>query len=305
MNLKNKIFILGLVLFVLISISFVSASDNVTDVISTDNADEISIDESEILTYSDNELVKENIGENNTVLEKYEESEDNDVLGNSDSDDVVLGQNLGNDNSVLGLDESNDLDISNAKLSVTPIKMSVKEVTTTQNKYFVLKVTVKDKYGHKVDEGTVKFTINGKTYKVKVKNGLASKKLKLSQAKTYKFKATFSADGYKSKSVSSKVIVKAKKYRYFKKGKYSFGVTKSQYKRIQYVKNHKYEYLTKYADFKVKTGKHYNGRQVYAIVTTWAGLRAGHYYNYPQVQFVVMYGKNTWEWDFLTAHYRL
>ena len=57
MDIKNKFFILCLVFIVLISISFVSASDNLTDTISTDNSDELAIDE--IYGNDDHEILKD------------------------------------------------------------------------------------------------------------------------------------------------------------------------------------------------------------------------------------------------------
>lgn len=195
----------------------------------------------------------------------------------------------------------------NVKVTKAPLKLSAAKITSVSNKYVKLKATVHDEWGDKVLEGKVKFTINGKSYTVKVKNGVASKKIKLSKVKTYKYKASYTGKYYKSKSVYSKVIVKkpVKKYT-IRKGSYSFKVTANQYKKIKYVKNHKYSrHLSTYANFKVKTNKYYYGEPVYAVVTTWSGIQNGHYYNYPQVQFVVMYGSNTWNWDYLTSHYKI
>ena len=121
-------------------------------------------------------------------------------------------------------------------------------------------------------------------------------------AKTYTYKATFSSKNYKTKAASSKVVVK--KVYYIKKCGYTFKLSEAQYNRIQYVKNHKYaRHLSKYADFKVKTNKYHDGMPVYAVVTTWYGIMSGHYYNYPQVQFITMPGTNPW--DYLTDHYKL
>ena len=371
MEIKNKFFIISLVFFVLISISFVSASDNVTDTISTDNPDELAIDEIydndnyEILNDSDNPVkakiyakdfstvydsdkplhiqikdengnALENINVNVVYSNGYEDFAIEDFDGKYE---IYVGENVGNYKATISIDDDNyfaePINV-NVKITKAPIKVGVKQITATKNKYFVLKAVITDKYGLEVDQGTVKFNINGKIYKVNVKNGIASKKLKLSNVKTYNVKATFSSKNYNTKTVSSKIIVKkpkitktvssknnvkkskttktvsskntvkSKKYHYFKKGKYSFKVTESQYKRIQYVKNHKHDnYLSRYADFKVKTGHYHKGHRVHAVVTTWAGSRKGVSLYYPQVQFVVMYGKNTWEWDFLTAHYRL
>ena len=71
-----------------------------------------------------------------------------------------------------------------------------------------LKATVKSQ-GKKVNEGKVTFKINGKTYNVKVKNGVATKRLKLKKVKKYTYFARFTASNFKtSKKVSSKAIIK-------------------------------------------------------------------------------------------------
>ena len=63
--------------------------------------------------------------------------------------------------------------------------------------------------GKKVNEGKVTFKINGKTYKATVKNGIATKKVKLSKVKTYKYTAKFNGANYKaSKKVKAKAVLK-------------------------------------------------------------------------------------------------
>ena len=76
-----------------------------------------------------------------------------------------------------------------------------------------MKATVKDRFDDTVDEGKVIFKVNGKSYSAKVKDGVAVKKIKLSKAKTYNYKAIFSAKNYVTKTASSKIYIKkAKKY---------------------------------------------------------------------------------------------
>ena len=85
-----------------------------------------------------------------------------------------------------------------------------KWISTTKS-YATLKATVKDSKGNNINEGTVSFLINGKSYKVNVKNGVATKKVKLTSAKTYSYKAIFTSKNYNSKTATSKVYVKKAK----------------------------------------------------------------------------------------------
>lgn len=54
-----------------------------------------------------------------------------------------------------------------------------------------LKVVLKFKIGDPVNEGKVKFTVDGKSYTVKVKDGVASKSIKLDNANSKQYTATF------------------------------------------------------------------------------------------------------------------
>ena len=62
-------------------------------------------------------------------------------------------------------------------------KIKVKSISGYSGKKVKLTATVKDGLGNKIKKGTIKFKINGKTYKAKVKNGKATKKIKLPKAK--------------------------------------------------------------------------------------------------------------------------
>lgn len=336
MNNKTKL-ILGLVFLIFISMSAVSANENTTDAVAYDEEyyddyyDEWEDD------YEDDDYTAAVVSANNynsiydsgkkiavqvkdeygsplrgvDVAVSYDTGRfDSDYTDSNGKAYFKVYEKVGNHQAYVFINEDNydgNTVLINVKVTKAPVKLAASKITAKTNKYANLKVTVKDKWGYNVNQGTVKFKINGKTYSVKVKNGVAAKKIKLTKAKTYTYKAIFSAKNYKSETVSSKVVVKkpAKMYIY-KKGKYSFKVSAAQQKKIKYVKNHKYSsHLSTYADFKVKTGKYHNGMPVYAVVTTWSGIQSGHYYNYPQVQFVTMYGPNTWDWDYLTVNYKL
>ncbi len=99
--------------------------------------------------------------------------------------------------------------------TVTIIKTTTKVTSKKVSAYKGYKITLKavlskTKSKEKIKEGKVKFKINGKTYTVFVKNGVATKKLKLSKAKTYTYTAQFIGnDNIKiSKIATGKAIVK-------------------------------------------------------------------------------------------------
>ena len=144
----------------------------------------------------------------------------------------------------------------NVKITKMPTKLALKKYVTTNKEYAVMKATVKDRFGDIVDEGKVIFKVNGKSYSAKVKDGVAVKKIKLSKAKTYNYKATFSAKNYVTKTASSKLYIKkAKKYYTLKirnpKIKKTFKV-KLPYK--QYVKILNAKNKNKFAYASVDTG---------------------------------------------------
>lgn len=77
------------------------------------------------------------------------------------------------------------------KISKTSIKMKAKKASADANKNVELKVVLKFKIGDPVNEGKVKFTVDGKSYTVKVKDGVASKSIKLENVKSKQYTATF------------------------------------------------------------------------------------------------------------------
>ena len=125
------------------------------------------------------------------------------------------------------------------KITKGTVKVTPKVYHIAKGGYATLKCKVMDSYGQEVDEGTVTFKINGHSYTVKVRDGWATKKVKLNKAKTYKYTATFTGKNYYSKSASSKVYVykTSKKARTFKLGKYKIVVPLAKYKKLINAKN--------------------------------------------------------------------
>ena len=95
--------------------------------------------------------------------------------------------------------------ILNPKKVSTTVKAN--KVINYQGRYIKLKATVK-RAGKNINEGTVTFKIKGKQYKVKVKNGVATKSVKMNNAGKFKYSATFSSTYYNTKKVYANAYVK-------------------------------------------------------------------------------------------------
>lgn len=95
-----------------------------------------------------------------------------------------------------------------ATVKKTGIKLKISKIKTYQGIKFKLKATVKSSSGKKVNEGYVLFKIKGKKYKVRVKNGVASKKIKISKVSKGKYTAKYIANSnYKSKKATNKFAI--------------------------------------------------------------------------------------------------
>lgn len=95
--------------------------------------------------------------------------------------------------------------------TITKSGVSIKASKIVEYKGFKTKLKATVKVGGKnVNEGKVAFKINGKTYKVNVKNGVATKKIKLKKVKTYKYTAKYlgTANLKASKKVKAKATLK-------------------------------------------------------------------------------------------------
>ena len=102
-----------------------------------------------------------------------------------------------------------------------------------------MKATVKDSYGYRED-GTVTFKVNGKSYSVKTKNGVAIKTVKIKKAGTYTYSATFKSGNYLGKGVGKAklyVYSTSKKARTFNVKGYKFTLSQNQYKKLINAKN--------------------------------------------------------------------
>lgn len=136
--------------------------------------------------------------------------------------------------------------------------ITTKTAYSTTKSYATLRAVVEDQYGNYINEGVVNFTVNGKTYSVSVKDGEAIKKIKLTAAKTYTLKTTFSSANHYIKSVSSKVIVsKAKSSYIIKIGKYSCKISFNDYKKILDAKSWNSVFYKKYNTKKTIKIKYY------------------------------------------------
>lgn len=309
------VMIIGLLFLVLLSVSFASANENVTEIAQNDNEDvmdeAIAEDIEANPTNEDIQQTDEIIGTSENQYNAIISAEDFTATYNSGKSINVKVKDLNGTpieyaivKIVYSKSKNEDMDLTNANgicafkvresvanqyatislddayYSAAPItinikiitaKISVKKIVSDTRSYFTLKAVVKDSNGRYIKEGYVKFTINGKKYNVKVKNGVASKKIKMKKAKTYRYKATFSSKHYKSKTATSKAYVKKyQKYHYFKAGKYTGKLTHKQYMRLVKAKingkNAQY--------YNIRTGKYYYTKMpvyktVKVIKTKW------------------------------------
>ena len=88
-------------------------------------------------------------------------------------------------------------------ITKTSIRLKAKDVKKSGNSQ--LKATLKFKNNEKVNEGKVKFTVDGKSYTVNVKNGLAIVNLKNLKSKEYKVEF-LGTKNIKSKSATGKLL---------------------------------------------------------------------------------------------------
>lgn len=91
-------------------------------------------------------------------------------------------------------------------IAKTSISLKAANVKASGNEDVQLKASLKFQNNRKVNEGKVKFTIDGKSYVVKVKNGVAVKKIKSSDIKSNKYKVEFlGTKNIKAKSANGKI----------------------------------------------------------------------------------------------------
>lgn len=95
-------------------------------------------------------------------------------------------------------------------INKAPVTVKANKVSGYLGSKVTLKATVTSQ-GKNVNEGKVTFKINGKEYTANVKNGVATKSVKLSKAKTYTYTATFKGNNFQNaKAVSSSATIKPK-----------------------------------------------------------------------------------------------
>jgi hypothetical protein len=99
--------------------------------------------------------------------------------------------------------------VKTATINKGAVSVAIKKIVEYKGFKVTLKATVKSS-GKKVNEGKVKFKINGKKYVVAVKNGVATKKIKLNKVKKYPYAAKFikGTNLKDSKKVKNKVVMK-------------------------------------------------------------------------------------------------
>ena len=92
-------------------------------------------------------------------------------------------------------------------ITKTSIRIKAKDIRVSDNQNIQLKAKLKFKKNEKVNVGKVKFTIDGKSYIVKVNDGTAILNLKLKEIKSNTYQVTFlGTKNIKVKTVTGKII---------------------------------------------------------------------------------------------------
>lgn len=123
----------------------------------------------------------------------------------------------------------------------------------TDKTSLTMKATVKDSYGYR-ENGKVTFKVNGKSYTVKTKNGVATKTIKIKKAGTYTYTATFKSGNYMDTGTGKAklhVYSTSKNARTFNVKGYKIVVPVSKYNKLLNAKN-----TNKLMIFEFKTNKY-------------------------------------------------
>lgn len=152
-------------------------------------------------------------------------------------------------------------------------KIKCKSYWGISNDKFTMRATVYNDDLAYYENGYVTFKVNGKSYKVKTKNGVATKTIRIKKPGTFTYTAKFTNDKYSS-SVTGKgkfyVYSTSKKARTFKIGKYKTVLSKNRYIKLVKAKN-----TNKAVFFELNTNKfikqtyrdyYGNGRYTYKTV---------------------------------------
>lgn len=172
------------------------------------------------------------------------------------------------------------LDQSTIKIQKSAVKVSVKSFTATAGKTVKCYAYVTDKYdGVDYDGGYVYYKINGKTYKAKLKNGVAVLKFKVpSKAKKYTCQAIYNGDSqFNGAKKTFKMTVKKKSTaKTVKNGKYgnvnTITVTIKDGKKTIKVKCYYKSNHKQYLGHTYKYGKKYS---VYVAYEKRDGMQCG------------------------------
>lgn len=157
----------------------------------------------------------------------------------------------------------------------------------TDKTTLTMKATVYNPDEDCYEDGYVTFKVNGKSYKVKTKNGVATKTIKIKKAGTYTYTAKFTNKNYKS-SVTGKaklyVYKTSKSARTFKIKSYKIVVPLNKYKQFVNAKNtNKLIYLTLKTNKYVKQKVYFYNKGFKAvkarvsILFTYGGKNGGQY----------------------------
>lgn len=235
MKCKNLMILSGMLLFLILSVGMAAANENTTDIV-LDNATsddgynaEIVVEDVTREFLSDEEFRIEiydldgnPIDDASPVISFDSKHEYEDLSYNEGSGEYYFFNyyypKVGTHKVQFKLDDGYykaKPAVMNVKITKAPVELKLKKYVTTTKEYAVLKARAYSN-DNIIYDGTVTFKINGKTYKAKINQdtGYATKKIRLTKAKTYTYTATFKGNGFKTKTASSKIYIKKAKKHY-------------------------------------------------------------------------------------------
>ena len=226
MNLKLKkiSIMLSLLFILLISLAVVSAEEVSTDLNDLDSSNGIHLEAKEKLNDNSNAIKSKSqdaLNEKTNVANKSSSIKTDDVKKNSSSsvDVKTNGSSKSNVKTNSSVKSTAKTSSSKTSLKSTSSKTTLKSTKSKKSTFVVapttigkmgkkvtLQARVFDSDGKKVKSGTLSFILKGKSYKVKVKNGLAKKRLISPFLGVYNVKAKYNGNSaYKSSSTRFKL----------------------------------------------------------------------------------------------------
>ena len=209
----------------------------------------------------DNEVAVKIVDNNNKIINNAKVCINDRITPTYDDEGIYyfyFDLNPGDHNLKITLDDSHHkakpvfINLKIVKSKFTG-KIKCKSYWGVSNSKFTMRATVYNDDLSYYENGYVTFKINGKSYMVKTKNGVATKTIRIKKAGTFTYTAKFTNDKYSSSVIGKGkfyVLNTAKKARIFKIKGYKTVIPINKFKKLVNAKN-----SGKTLIYKVKTNK--------------------------------------------------